>query len=130
MLEAYLVVPALGLVYLLGAPISRQKRIGQLALAAIVMLAVSLAWPLAVALTPANLRPWVDSTQDNSAISLALGYNGIERLIGQRDSVTQFLSSLGIRLPTSDATATADTGSGGMFNNGPAGPFRLFDQEL
>lgn len=130
MLEAYLVVPALGLVYLLGAPISWQKRIGQLALAAIVMLAVSLAWPLAVDLTPANLRPWVDSTQDNSAISLALGYNGIERLIGQRDSVTQFLSSLGIRLSTSDATPTADTGFGGMFNNGPAGPFRLFDQEL
>ena len=39
------------------------------------MLAVSLAWPLAVDLTPASLRPWVDSTQDNSAISLALGYN-------------------------------------------------------
>jgi 4-amino-4-deoxy-L-arabinose transferase-like glycosyltransferase len=134
MLEAYLVVPALGLVYLLCAPIPWPKRIGHLALAGVVMLAVSLAWPLAVDLTPANLRPWVDSTQDNSAISLALGYNGIDRLIGQRESLTQFLSGLGLRLPSSDATAAGFGGNsggfGGMFNNGPAGPFRLFDQEL
>lgn len=134
MLEAYLVVPALGLVYLLGAPISWSKRIRHLALGGAVMLAVSLAWPLAVDLTPANLRPWVDSTQDNSAISLALFYNGIERLIGERQSVTQFLGGLGIHLPTSDPTAESGNpggfGIGGMFNNGPAGPFRLFDREL
>jgi 4-amino-4-deoxy-L-arabinose transferase-like glycosyltransferase len=132
MLEAYLVVPALGLVYLLGAPISWQKKIGHLLLAATAMLAVSLAWPLAVDFTPANLRPWVDSTQNNSAISLAFGYNGIQRLLGQRESLTQFLSGLGIRLSSSDPTANATNpgGFGGMFNNGPAGPFRLFDQEL
>jgi 4-amino-4-deoxy-L-arabinose transferase-like glycosyltransferase len=132
MLEAYLVVPALGLVYLLCAPGAWPKRIGHLALAGLVMLAVSLAWPLAVDLTPASLRPWVDSTQDNSAISLALGYNGIDRLIGQRESVTQFLSGLGLKLPSSDTTATTGIagGFGGMFNNGPVGPFRLFDQEL
>jgi 4-amino-4-deoxy-L-arabinose transferase-like glycosyltransferase len=132
MLEAYLVVPALGLVYLLCAPVSWPKRFGHVALAGVVMLAVSLAWPLAVDLTPASLRPWVDSTQDNSAISLALGYNGIERLIGQRESVTQFLSGLGFSLPASDATAPAGGpgGFGGVFNNGPVGPFRLFDQEL
>jgi 4-amino-4-deoxy-L-arabinose transferase-like glycosyltransferase len=132
MLEAYLVVPALGLVYLLCAPMPWPKRIGHLALAGVVMLAVSLAWPLAVDLTPPNLRPWVDSTQDNSAISLALGYNGIERLLGQRESVTQFLKGLGLNLSSSDAAATGGFpgGFGGMFNNGPVGPFRLFDQEL
>src|SRR5712691_2874162 len=42
MLEAYLVVPAYGLLYLLAAPISIWKRMGHLALAAIVMLTISL----------------------------------------------------------------------------------------
>lgn len=82
MLEAYLVVPAFGLLYLLAAPISLRKRIGHLALAAVVLLAISFSWVAAVDLTPASQRPYVDSTQDNSELSLALGYNGIERLIG------------------------------------------------
>src|SRR5262249_1963150 len=42
MLEAYLVVPALGMVYLLGAPIPRRARLVHLVLASSVMLAVSL----------------------------------------------------------------------------------------
>jgi 4-amino-4-deoxy-L-arabinose transferase-like glycosyltransferase len=131
MLEAYLVVPALGLVYLLGAPISRRARVVHLAAASVVMLAVSLAWPVAVDLTPASMRPWIDSTQNNSAISLALGYNGIQRLLGQNESVTQFLSGLGLKLSSADVSnSDAMGGVGGMFNNGPASIFRLFDQEL
>ncbi|MBV9544832.1 MAG: glycosyltransferase family 39 protein [Chloroflexi bacterium] len=131
MMEAYLVLPALGLLYLLGAPISRRRRVLHLGLAAAAMLAVSLAWPIAVDLTPADLRPWIDSTQDNSAISLALGYNGIQRLLGQNESVTQFLSGLGLKFVSSDSTSVSDGfGGGGMFNNGAAGLFRLFDQQL
>ena len=83
MLEAYLVVPAFGLLYLLAAPKSIWMRIGHLALAGLVLLAVSFSWIAAVDLTPASQRPYVDSTQDNSELSLALGYNGIERLLGQ-----------------------------------------------
>src|SRR5207302_8156506 len=82
MLEAYLVVPAYILLYLLAAPISLWKRVGHLALAGVVLLAISLSWALAVDLTPASLRPYVGSSQNNSEISLALGYNGISRLIG------------------------------------------------
>src|SRR2546421_3680622 len=82
MLEAYLVVPAYGLLYLLAAPKSLWKRIGHLALALLVLLTVSFSWALAVDLTPASQRPYVGSTQDNSEISLALGYNGINRLLG------------------------------------------------
>ena len=48
MMEAYLVVPALGLLYLVAAPRTRWMRVGHLALAAAVMLAVSFAWPVAV----------------------------------------------------------------------------------
>jgi 4-amino-4-deoxy-L-arabinose transferase-like glycosyltransferase len=83
MLEAYLVVPAYGLLYLLAAPRSIWKRIGHLALAGVVLLVVSFSWIAAVDLTPATQRPYVGSTQDNSELSLALGYNGIQRLIGQ-----------------------------------------------
>lgn len=82
MLEAYLVVPAFGLLYLLAAPRSIWKRAGHLALAGVVLLVVSFSWVAAVDLTPASQRPYVGSTQDNSELSLALGYNGIERLLG------------------------------------------------
>jgi 4-amino-4-deoxy-L-arabinose transferase-like glycosyltransferase len=83
MLEAYLVVPAYGLLYLLAAPRSVWVRIGHLALAALLMLTISLSWAVAVDLTPAASRPYVGSSQNNSEISLALGYNGIQRLLGQ-----------------------------------------------
>ncbi len=82
MLEAYLVIPAFGLLYLLAAPRSIWKRIGHLAVAGVLLLLVSFSWAVAVDLTPASQRPYVGSTQDNSEISLALGYNGIERLLG------------------------------------------------
>src|SRR5205814_10489240 len=82
MLEAYLVVPAFGLLYLLAAPRSIWKRIGHLAIAGALLLVISLSWVVAVDLIPASQRPYVGSTQDNSELSLALGYNGIQRLLG------------------------------------------------
>ncbi|MGH2389557.1 MAG: glycosyltransferase family 39 protein [Chloroflexota bacterium] len=83
MLEAYLVVPALGAVYLLGTRRVWWLRILHLALAAVVLLVVSLSWALAVDLTPPGDRPFVDSTTTNSELDLATGYNGLERLTGQ-----------------------------------------------
>ena len=47
------------------------------------MVAVGLAWPVLVWLTPAADRPWVSGTDDNSIWSLILGYNGLGRLAGQ-----------------------------------------------
>jgi 4-amino-4-deoxy-L-arabinose transferase-like glycosyltransferase len=82
MMEAYLVVPAFGLVYLLGSSHGWGKRILHLALALVLMLVVSFSWIVAVDLTPASQRPYVGSTQDNSELSLALGYNGVQRLLG------------------------------------------------
>src|SRR5579859_7101160 len=54
MLEAYLVVPAYGLLYLLAAPRRIWIRIAHLALAALLMLTISLSWAVAVDLTPAS----------------------------------------------------------------------------
>src|SRR6266700_3982116 len=83
MLEAYLVVPAYGLLYLLAAPRRLRVRIAHLALAALLLLTISLSWAVVVDLTPAASRPYVGSSQNNSEVGLALGYNGIQRLLGQ-----------------------------------------------
>lgn len=82
MMEAYLVVPAFGLLYLLTAPRRFWVRIGHLALAVLLLLVISLSWVVAVDLTPSSQRPYVGSTQDNSELSLAIGYNGVQRLLG------------------------------------------------
>ena len=60
-----------------------RARVAHLLLAAVVMLAVSLSWAVAVDLTPASQRPWVDSTTTNSELDLAIGYNGLQRLLGR-----------------------------------------------
>ncbi len=82
MLEAYLPLPAFLLVYLVGAQEGWWPKLGKLLLTVIVLLVVSLSWAVAVDLTPADNRPYVGSSGDNSEISLILGYNGIERLSG------------------------------------------------
>src|SRR5216683_2418330 len=155
MLEAYLVVPAYGLLYLLAAPRRIWVRIGQLALAALLMLTISLSWAVVVDLTPAASRPYVGSSQDNSEISLALGYNGIQRLLGQfgfgswntgstSGNTTRSLPPAG----TGSGTFTGDFprpgtggfgqplqgfasgGGGGMFNTGNPGLLRRFNEPL
>ncbi len=82
MLEAYLVVPAYAVLYLLAAPRRFWVRLVHLLIAGVLMVALSLAWVLAVDLTPASARPYVGSSGNNSALSLALGYNGVARLVG------------------------------------------------
>lgn len=47
---------------------------------------VSLTWPLSVALTPTDSRPYVGSTDDDNIWSLLFGYNGIGRLAGAESS--------------------------------------------
>src|SRR6266704_1670701 len=149
MLEAYLVVPAYSLLYLLAAPRRIWVRIGQLALAALLMLTISLSWAVAVDLTPAASRPYVGSSQDNSEISLALGYNGIQRLLGQFGFGSRTTGSTsGNPTPsfppagTGSGTFTGDfprpgtgtLGSGGSstgrFNTGNPGLLRLFNEPL
>src|SRR5712692_9708409 len=123
MLQAYLVVPAFGLVYLLGAPLSWRKRILHLLLAALVLLVVSLSWVVAVDLTPVSQRPYVGSSQTNSELELALGYNGLERLLGRNNGVQNATQSPGS--PTTLALAPAGPGE-----NGYASLFRLFNRQL
>jgi 4-amino-4-deoxy-L-arabinose transferase-like glycosyltransferase len=82
MLQAFLVVPAFGVVYLLAAPVSLRRRIGQLAIAAGTMVVASGWWVAIVQLTPAADRPYIGGSQDNSLLNLIFGYNGFGRLTG------------------------------------------------
>jgi 4-amino-4-deoxy-L-arabinose transferase-like glycosyltransferase len=116
MLEAFLVVPAFGLVYLLGAHVSWRARLLHLLLATIVLLSVSLSWAVAVDLTPASQRPWVDSTTSNSEIDLAIGYNGLQRLLGRAGTPSTASSS-----STTSGTNSRTLASGGSAKLATAG---------
>ena len=94
MLAAAIVVPGLALAYALFAPVAWRRRIVWLLLAGAVVVAVSGAWIAAVDLTPASQRPYVGSTTNNSALSLALDYNGLGRVEGQTGG-TSFGGGLG-----------------------------------
>jgi 4-amino-4-deoxy-L-arabinose transferase-like glycosyltransferase len=82
-LAALLCVPGIGVGYLVFAPGSVRRRIGQLALAGAVLLVVAASWSLAVELIPASQRPYVGGSTNNSEFQLEFGYNGFGRVGGQ-----------------------------------------------
>ncbi|MFL5734502.1 MAG: glycosyltransferase family 39 protein [Chloroflexia bacterium] len=84
MLAAFVVLPTFFLLYLVAAPTHWLKRLLHLALAGLVVFSVALSWPLTVDLTPPDQRPWVGGSQSNSVVELALGYNGLGRVTGNR----------------------------------------------
>jgi 4-amino-4-deoxy-L-arabinose transferase-like glycosyltransferase len=79
MLEAWAVLPALAATYLVAAPATPRRRIGHVALAGAVTVAVSASWMLVAALTPAGARPYLDGTTDDSPFALVVGYNFLTR---------------------------------------------------
>lgn len=82
MLAGLLVLPAFGLAYLLFAPTTWRRRLLHL-LEAAVALVISAGWWVAVVqLWPAGSRPYIGSSTDNSVLNLALGYNGVDRIVG------------------------------------------------
>ncbi|MES9689719.1 glycosyltransferase family 39 protein, partial [Bacillus sp. JJ353] len=83
MLQAFMVIPAFLLFYLVAAKAKWRKKIASAVLSLIVLTGVSLSWALVVDYTSADSRPYVGSSQKNSVLELAFGYNGTERLLGQ-----------------------------------------------
>ena len=82
MLQALLVVPAFGLVYLVAAPVAVAARVRRLLLSAIAMVASAGWWVAIVELWPASSRPYIGGSQTNSVVELIFGYNGFGRLTG------------------------------------------------
>jgi 4-amino-4-deoxy-L-arabinose transferase-like glycosyltransferase len=81
MLAALVVVPGFLAVYLCGAPVGWLRRLSDAGLAGAVLAVVSLSWIALCDLTPAASRPYAGSSQTNSMLELAVGHNGIDRLI-------------------------------------------------
>ena len=82
MLAAFVVLPTFYLIYFLGAPVGWLQRTKQLFAATIVLALVSLSWCFAVEIVPKTHRPYIGGSRNNSALDLALGYNGLGRVFG------------------------------------------------
>ena len=114
MLEAWLVWPGLGLVWLATGPGRPWRRVLHVGAAVVVTATISLSWMTAVSLVPRGDRPYVDGSTHDSLYQQVFTYNGFGRistgsagpLTGQR---TAFTSLVDFRLP------------------GATGPTRLLD---
>lgn len=80
MAQAWLILPALAVAYIVAAPPRLRIRFGHIALAGLMTVAVSLSWMTVVSLVPAHQRPYVDGTQNDSLYSQVFDYNGLSRL--------------------------------------------------
>ncbi|TSD45566.1 glycosyltransferase family 39 protein [Rhodococcus sp. KBS0724] len=134
-LQVMLVVPPLALTYLIAGPPKLGKRVLQL-FAALGGMIVSAGWWLAIVeLWPADSRPWIGGSQNNSILELTFGYNGLGRLSGNE---TGSVGGGGMRAAGDAAAAAggatgfgdagaamAPGGGGGMW--GTTGITRLFE---
>ncbi|HEY2287648.1 MAG TPA: glycosyltransferase family 39 protein, partial [Streptosporangiaceae bacterium] len=98
MIEAWLLLPALVLAYLIAAPGPLPRRLRQVAVAAAVTAVVSLSWMTAISLVPAAHRPYADGSHDNSVYQQVFAYNGFGRLGDQTPLQVLSRQSLGIDL--------------------------------
>ncbi|MCC6297888.1 MAG: glycosyltransferase family 39 protein [Anaerolineales bacterium] len=82
MLQAFLPLPAFYALYFFGSRAGWLRKIFNLGLATLLLVAVSLSWALVVDSIPADQRPYIGSSQDNTVMSLITGHNGSSRIIG------------------------------------------------
>jgi 4-amino-4-deoxy-L-arabinose transferase-like glycosyltransferase len=112
MLQALLVVPGFGLVYLCCAPVPMRRRVGQLLAAGVAIVVTAGWWVAAVVLTPAAHRPYVGGSANNSILNLIFGYNGFGRLTGN------------------ETGSVGGGGPGTVGRWGPTGLTRLFGTDM
>jgi 4-amino-4-deoxy-L-arabinose transferase-like glycosyltransferase len=82
MMQAFLILPALGIVYLIAAPTTFWRRVWQVIVLGLTTVAAAGWWVAAVVFTPAADRPYVGGSQNNNILNLIFGYNGFGRLTG------------------------------------------------
>lgn len=107
MMQAFVVLPAFVLVYLLAAPVSLRRRLWQLGVGGLVMIFAAGWWVALVELWPAAARPYIGGSTNNSVLELVFGYNGLGRISG---------------------SGSGPSGAAGF--SGAAGVLRLFNAEL
>ena len=114
MLQAFLVLPAFGLAYLVAGPRRLPVRLAQLAAGLVAVVVAAGWWVAAVMLTPAADRPYVGGSTNDSILQLAFGYNGLGRLDGNETGSVGFTGGRG----------------GGPAFGGSTGLSRLFGSEM
>lgn len=97
MIEAWLVLPAFGLTYLLAAPGKLSRRVRHLLLAGVVAGLVSLSWMTAVSLVPASHRPYIDGSHNDSSYQQVFVYNGFGRFSDRTPLQLLSRQSLGLK---------------------------------
>ena len=112
MLQAFLVLPAFALVYLIAGPPRLGRRIWQLLAGGAAVVVAAGWWVAIVMLTPAADRPYVGGSTNDSILQLTFGYNGLGRLDGNETGAV--------------GPATRSTAAFG----GPAGLTRLFSSSM
>ncbi len=116
MLQAFLILPVVALVYFAAGRPPLLERIKQLLIAAFVLVVSSGWWVAIVELWPASSRPYVGGSQSNSVLELIFGYNGFGRLTGNE---------------TGSVVGRALNGIGGAVSRwGPTGWSRLFNSDF
>ncbi|MFD0562428.1 ArnT family glycosyltransferase [Kitasatospora saccharophila] len=118
-LQAFLVLPAFALVYLVCAPTALRRRFLQLLYGTVAMVVAGGWWVAIVELMPASARPYIGGSQDNSFLSLTFGYNGFGRITGDETG------SVG---GGGGGGRMGGGGGGGMW--GSTGLTRLFDGDI
>ncbi|MCF2434398.1 glycosyltransferase family 39 protein [Streptomyces thinghirensis] len=111
MLQGYIALPAIFLVYVYATNLGWAKRIRNLVLAAVALAVSSFWWAAAVSAVPASERPYIGGSTDGTAWDLITGYNGLGRIFG------------------GDGNMGGGGGGGGGFS-GAAGIGRLFNDVL
>ena len=121
MLQAFLVVPGFALAFLVAAPVGLWHRVGKLAAGAAAMIATAGSFLMLVSLWPADSRPYIGGSTDNSLLQLALGYNGIQRVTGGEGPVGG---------PGGGGLGGGPGGGANLFFGGDPGLTRLFGASM
>ena len=110
MLEGFIALPALPIVYLIAADARLRTRIGRLAAAGGVLAVITLAWMTIVDLIPRASRPYVGSSSNDTVWNLAVGYNGFGRITGGGPGAGVFGRGAGAAEPARAVSAMARAG--------------------
>ena len=124
MLQGLIVLPAFALAYLIAGRARLWTRIWHL-LAAGGALIVSAGWyVLLVSLWPADSRPYIGGSTDNSLWQLAIGYNGLARIFGRESGTAA--AGAGGGFGGAGGGGLGGAGGGGAGFGGTTGLGRMF----
>lgn len=137
-LEAFLVLPAFYITYFFTQQGNYKKKAIHLLIATLVLIGTSLPWFLAVDSISPEERPYVGSSETNSELELATGYNGLGHFLGYgirrqgQTSVSRRVNTTVNTPPSGNALTSSNTKQlgGKVGETGTAGLFRLFNRQV